>query len=299
MLLVGRTVLGGKAEIEAGLPAELARFRRDVRAYQRRALVPFKRERDTRAMRTERFEALSLGVVLAAGLLDGVNPCAFTTIIFLLSYLGLAGRTRRQLLVTGGLFTLAVFVTYLSIGILFYKLVALVTGSKLTSTIINLVLLALLLTFAVLSARDALRCLGGAPTEMSLKLPRFLSEGIRARIRAFATNRVAVGAAALALGVVIASMELVCTGQVYIPIVVMISEPRYRAEATLNLLAYNLAFIAPLLLVFLLASLGMTSQRLARFARKKMALFKLGLTLVFLAMALVIVHNLGWFRLGW
>ena len=53
------------------------------------------------------------------------------------------------------------------------------------------------------------------------------------------------------------------------------------------------------LLVFLLASFGMTSQRLARFASKNMALFKLGLTLLFIAMALVIVYNLGWLHLDW
>src|SRR5690606_21712675 len=35
----------------------------------------------------EKFQALTLPVVLAAGLIDGVNPCAFATIIFFLSYL--------------------------------------------------------------------------------------------------------------------------------------------------------------------------------------------------------------------
>ena len=55
---------------------------------------------------TQRYEALSFGVVAAAGLLDGVNPCAFATIIFLLSYLQVARRSPREILAVGAAFDL-------------------------------------------------------------------------------------------------------------------------------------------------------------------------------------------------
>ena len=41
------------------------------------------------------YESLSLGVVLLGGLIDGVNPCAFATLIFFLSYLQIARRSPR------------------------------------------------------------------------------------------------------------------------------------------------------------------------------------------------------------
>jgi cytochrome c biogenesis protein CcdA len=293
-VFVGRAVLGGQAEIAARLPRELERFRRDPQAYQDQAVVPFGQLRDTRAMRADRFEALSLPVVLAAGLLDGVNPCAFTTIIFLLSYLSLAGGTRRRLLVTGGLFTLAVFVTYVLIGVLFYQLASTLLGNRLLATVVHVVLLVLLLVLAALSVVDAVRCWRGRPTEMALKLPKAIQDRLRARIRAFARNDLATGTAALSLGVVVASLELACTGQIYIPIVTMIAEPQYRAAAALNLLAYNVAFIVPLVAVFLLVSLGITSQRLARFASRHLGAVKLALALLFVALALVVLYNLGW-----
>jgi len=39
----------------------------------------------------ERFKTLGLSTVAAAGLIDGVNPCAFATLIFFLSYLTVVG----------------------------------------------------------------------------------------------------------------------------------------------------------------------------------------------------------------
>ncbi len=55
--------------------------------------------------------------VFLAGLLDGINPCAFTTLIFLISYLRLAGKKGKQILFIGGSFTLAVFLTYFLVGL--------------------------------------------------------------------------------------------------------------------------------------------------------------------------------------
>ncbi len=292
-VFMGRSVLGGAGEIRAGLPTELEHYLKDRLRYQEQAIVPFSEPRDTQAIRSQQFEALDLAVIVAAGLLDGINPCAFTTIIFLLSYLTVAGRSRRQILLTGGIFTLAVFLTYLAIGALF-QLANTLLGHPTVATTINVLLLAGLLVLAGLSAVDTVRCFRGQATDIALKLPAFLQQRIRARIRVFARNDVAVGTASFSLGVVIASMELACTGQVYVPIVTMIAEPRYRAAATFNLLVYNIAFILPLVAVFLFVAFGMTSQRLVGFARRHLTAAKLGLTLLFVTLALVTLHNLGW-----
>jgi cytochrome c biogenesis protein CcdA len=81
-------------------------------------------------------------------------------------------------------------------------------------------------------------------------------------------------------------------GQVYFSIVTMISEPRYRITATAYLFSYNIAFIVPLVIVFLLASFGVTSQRMGTFFKRHVLLVKLGLAVLFAAMAIMIVINL-------
>jgi len=69
----------------------------------------------------ERFRSFSPLAVAGAGLVDGVNPCAFTTIIFLLSVLTLLGKTRKEMFAVGVGFTLAVFLAYLLLGLGVFK----------------------------------------------------------------------------------------------------------------------------------------------------------------------------------
>ncbi len=65
----------------------------------------------------QRFANFGALAVAGAGLLDGVNPCAFSTIIFFISYLALVGRSKREILLVGAAFTAAVFLTYLLLGL--------------------------------------------------------------------------------------------------------------------------------------------------------------------------------------
>jgi cytochrome c biogenesis protein CcdA len=291
-LFIGRSVLGGQLEIEKNLPAELAEFRKDPQAYLEQMITPFVSSHDTAAIKEEAFSRLTHGIVIGAGLLDGINPCAFTTVIFLISYLSLVGGTRRQMLYTGGMFTLAVFITYLAIGLAFFNVARLMLREQVLGIIVNSVLLLAVGAFAVFSFIDFVRCLKGNVTDITLQLPGFLKEGIRERIRNFARNQMAMAGASFVLGVVIAGMELVCTGQVYFPIVTMISEPRHRLAATTYLVSYNVAFIVPLVIVFLLATFGVTSERMGVFFRRHVVLVKLGLAMLFTAMAIMIIFNL-------
>ena len=64
-----------------------------------------------------RFHGFGTLAVAGAGLLDGINPCAFATIVFFISYMNLVGRGRKEMLIAGGAFALAVFVTYLLVGV--------------------------------------------------------------------------------------------------------------------------------------------------------------------------------------
>jgi hypothetical protein len=280
-VFVGDSALGGEAEIIESLPRELASFRADPSAYRKKARVPFTRSRDAGTLRRERFEALGWGAILAAGLSQGMNLRAFATIIFVLSCLGLMGRARRQILVTGGHLTLAVFLAHLGIGVLFFQHESTVAGRALSITT-NVVLLALLAGLAVLGARDALRCLRGVPA------------GLAPAPRALAGRELAIGSVVFTLGVIITSVELTSAGEVYLPIVVMIADPRHRPRASLDLIAYSLAVVLPLALFFVLATCAVTSRRLARIASRNLALFKLGLTLLFVASGLVFLHNLWW-----
>ena len=245
---------------------------------------------ETRAAATEvtkRFEALTPAVVILGGLFDGINPCAFATIIFFLSYLQIARRTPREMLAVGAAFILAVFLAYLAIGLLLNSVIDSLTRRFAGVQFwLNLGFGLLALLAAALSFRDAFLARGGRLDEMSLQLPAFLKTRIRKVIRVGAKARNFVIAAFIS-GILISLLELACTGQVYAPIIYQIQQG--SRHAVFWLVIYNLAFIAPLIVIFLLAYGGLRSETLVAFQKKHTSAVKTALGILFLVLALVIL----------
>lgn len=236
---------------------------------------------------TQRYQALTLPIVIGAGLLDGVNPCAFATIIFFLSYLQIARRSKQEMLLTGAAFILGVFLAYLAAGLLLYQ--ALATLHERFAGIqnwLNPLFAALALVAAAFSFRDALRARRGRMDEMTLQLPDFLKDRIRGVIRTGVRARRFVIAAFLT-GIAISFLELACTGQVYAPIVYQIQQGKLDAVAMLVL--YNLAFITPLIVIFLLAYGGLRSESLIALQKKHTFAVKIALGVLFLLLAAFIL----------
>lgn len=236
-----------------------------------------------------RYENITLPIVLVGGLLDGVNPCAFATIIFFLSYLQIARRTPREMLMVGAAFILAVFIAYLAAGLLLYQVLdALNDRFAGIQKWMNIVFGLLALFAAWLSLRDALRARSGRLDEMTLQLPSLLKDRIRNVIRSGARARNFVIAAFFS-GLIISLLELACTGQVYAPIIYQIQKG--RLDAVLWLVIYNLAFITPLIVIFLLAYGGLRSEKLITFQKNHTFAVKLGLALLFLSLAFFILFG--------
>jgi cytochrome c biogenesis protein CcdA len=233
----------------------------------------------------ERFRSLGLWTVIGAGLLDGINPCAFATMIFLISYLGVRKRRGRELLATGAAFTLGVFLAYLGVGLGLLKFLTSLPILSAVGKWVYGVTLLLCLALAWGSLNDFRKARAGRLEDMSLKLPERLRGLIRYLIREGSRVRSYV-LASLLLGFVVSIVELACTGQVYLPtIIFVLGLPQWRARAALALVAYNLMFVTPLIIVFLLAYYGTSSQQLTRWMTRHAATVKLGTAILFLLMA--------------
>jgi cytochrome c biogenesis protein CcdA len=228
--------------------------------------------------------SLSLLPVMAAGLIDGVNPCAFTTLIFLLASLALAGRGRAEVLAIGALFSLGVFLTYLAVGLGLFAALRAASGVALLSAIIRWVLVAALVAFSGLSLYDYVLIRRGRASEMVLQLPNALKGRIHASIRT-RTRSIALAGSSLALGFLVSIFEFACTGQVYLPTLAYLARVQRRTDALLLLLAYNLCFILPLLAVFAASYFGVSSKRITVLFQKRMGGVKLALAAAFLGLA--------------
>ncbi len=231
---------------------------------------------------------LAILPVMAAGLIDGINPCAFTTLVFLLASLALAGRGRREVLVIGALFTLSVFLTYLGVGLGLFAAMRAASAVSLISVLLRWIVFALLIAFAVLSVYDYTRIRAGKPSEMVLQLPDSLKLKIHASIRTRAKT-LALAGSSLAMGFLVSIFEFACTAQVYLPTLAYLARALRRADALGLLLAYNLCFIAPLIVVFAASYLGVSSKRITSLFQSHLGKVKLALALAFLALAALTV----------
>ena len=236
-----------------------------------------------------RFHGFSILTVAGAGLLDGINPCAFATIVFFISYMNLVGRGRKEMLIAGGAFTFAVFTTYLLLGLGTLSFMNFLNKFSGVATCVYLI--AALLTFGLagLSLYDAVKAKQGKTKEIFLQLPLVLKQRIHKVIRE-QTRTSGVIAGAIVIGFVISALELVCTGQVYLPTLTFVSGiEEIRSSAIAYLLLYNLMFIVPLLVVFGCVYWGTTSEQLGGVLQRHLVTVKVAIGILLLGLGIWLV----------
>ena len=99
---------------------------------------------------------------------------------------------------------------------------------------------------------------------------------------------------AFAAGVLISVLELLCTGQIYLPTLMYIwGVEGLRARAFGLLVLYVSMFTLPILAIVVIAYAGVSSDKIVRFAHKQTAGVKLGTTGLFLVLSAYLVVVTG------
>ena len=223
--------------------------------------IPSANEKDLPSVIINRFHSFTVGTIAIAGLLDGINPCAFTTIIFFLSMLTYLGKSKQQLAAVGIGFTAAVFVTYFLLGLGLLGAIKTFSVSRGISTWVTYVVAFLAFFLAGWSLLDAIRYIKTKSTKnVTLGLPNSIKTKIHNVIRIGLTTRgLVIGS--VGIGFLVALLESVCTGQVYLPTIIFVARsPGLRTGAIGYLLFYNLMFIIPLVVILVIAYFGVKSE---------------------------------------
>ena len=235
-----------------------------------------------------RFERFSFLAILTAGLVDGVNPCAIATMIFLISFLAVQKRPRRDIWGIGLAFTAAVFLTYLLLGLGIFRALTALRPYRWLTEALRWVAVALAAVVGLISLLDAFRYKRTHKTgDITLQLPARIKGLIHRVIR----NRLSSGKlvlGAVVTGFLVTLLEAVCTGQVYLPTIVLMTRGdagSLRLTGWTLLLFYNVLFVLPLLIVIVLAAYGLRWDQLARMSRKRLSALKLCLGGVLLVLA--------------
>ena len=231
----------------------------------------------------------TLPTVLLAGIVDGFNPCSFAIMISLAGILAIGGRKRRARIIGGLAFCAGTFVTYMLMGLGLMQALKALEGLRIVHDVVMVVLALSLFVLSFLSFRDALR-FRKIPvfSVVTLKLP----EGVKVLIRKIAMESWSGPAVALAgfgCAFLVTLLDALCTGQVYVPVLALISrEPgAWRSFALLAL--YNLAFVFPLVAVFVLASKTTDAFQMAKWSSRNVIPAKIALGGVFAVLGILML----------
>ena len=246
----------------------------------------------------EAFSKFTLAAIVLNGLIDGINPCAFAVIVFLVSFLTIYRYDKKEVILIGSAYCLAVFITYILLGLGLFKALYALSAFQTFIKIFYIVTASACLILFILSVYDFLVYL---KTKNSKEMLLTLSTNLKIKInkiigfflRGKEHSTLGLVLASFAVGFSVSLVEAVCTGQVYIPTIVLImKDPALRLQAWVYLLMYNIMFILPLLSVFILCAVGIKSEGINNFFKKHLAIAKLCLSLVFLGLAIMLIMNI-------
>ncbi len=237
-----------------------------------------------------KYDAITVSVIVGNGLVDGVNPCAFATIIFLLSYLQVTRRTPRETAAAGIAFVAAVYITYFLLGLGLARIITELSAFELAARYLQIGTVIFAGVVMLLCIYDGILCLRGRIDEMVLQLPGVFKERIRATVRTHARSKYIIPAS-FGVGVLISMLEIACTGQNYLPTILFMLQRGGKGTAWGYLVLYNLAFVLPLIIVFTLAFFGLRSEKLTPLLKKHAATVKFALAILFGIMITLLIAN--------
>jgi cytochrome c-type biogenesis protein len=187
-----------------------------------------------------------LGLMVVAGILDGFNPCAFTTLLlwsgFFLNRFGAEvnnpeslDRKRRRLLGYALLYAIGIMSVYFIFGAGLLQLSRFIQPQdiRLFSKLFGLIVTIL----GLMMLRDSML----PPSQWIVKMPSFLHPLYKKY------SEPTTKLAAAVSGVVVGLCSIPCSGAIYMAVLVIL-QPQPWIERTTALFFYNLGFVAPVLL---------------------------------------------------
>ncbi|MBF8266550.1 MAG: DsbD protein [Dehalococcoidia bacterium] len=216
--------------------------------------------------------SVALPTIIAAGLVDGINPCAFTVLLLFVAAVASVNRgvesvssstLRGRLLLFGGAFIVAIFLTYLTLGVGLLRVSTALAQNHVGSRLgaLAAVFLGLWMIKDYLVPGWGLR----------LSAPAAIGSLVRdwSQRASFATM--------FGLGILVGLCTVPCSGAVYLVILSMLALQQSPVQSYLYLVLYNVMFVLPLVAILAAASARPAMNRLARWNLHHKEWVRLGL----------------------
>ncbi|MDD3662170.1 MAG: cytochrome c biogenesis protein CcdA [Candidatus Dojkabacteria bacterium] len=220
-------------------------------------------------------ENLSIITVILAAAADSINPCAIGVLVFMLTFLFSIQKDPKRVLVIGLTYISVVYLSYFAAGLGLIRILSSLPFLEILYKLTGL----LLLGAGILDIWDGLR----KTKKPLLAIPKSASPIIKKYIQR------ATIPAAIILGMLVSLFELPCTGGVYIAILSIISRSGLTGQGILLLALYNFIFVLPLLVIMVLVTRGLSSEKVQAWkdSNKSAMRILIGISMVILAVLIL------------
>lgn len=207
-------------------------------------------------------QSLTILTVIGAAIVDSINPCAIgVLIIFITFMIHSANFSRRRIAIYGLIYIVLVYLTYFAAGVGLLKFLNFINNLGFIIFVDALVIIVLLIG-VLLGFRDTYTSLKKSKKKLFLSIP----QSAKGTIERFMKKGTLLSA--IILGILVAMVELPCTGQVYLGILTILNTLNFN-YGVLLLAIYNLIFVLPLLIILALSLLGKNLSKISETKTKE------------------------------
>lgn len=222
----------------------------------------------------------TLGLVVGSAAIDSINPCAIGVLILMISVILAQKKSVGKVLLLGGIYIFAIFLTYLlaGLGLLYFLAsIPLFVTEYLSITVGFLIVL-----FGLVEIKDYFWYGKG----FSLGIPPYFAK----KIHELGKNVTILGV--FLTGAFVAGVELPCTGAPYLAIITVLSM-NFNFIAFLMLVLYNIIFVLPLVVILCMVAGGVKLHVVKAWKQESRGLMRLmiGLLLVGMGWLLILIAN--------
>lgn len=213
-----------------------------------------------------------LPIIVAAAIVDSINPCAFSILLLTIAFMFSLGKSRRKVLAIGAVYILGIFIVYLLIGLGILKTLQLFNVPHALAKFGAVILIAA----GILSVINKLY----PRFPIKLKLPELSHQKIATQM-----EKATIGAA-LGLGILVGMFEFPCTGGPYLLILSLLHDQTTLYVGLSYLSLYNAIFVLPLVIILLIAADNSLLEKVKNWKRQESGPMRLwgGLAMIILGL---------------
>lgn len=276
--------LSGKDEIREQLVNRIMEGQAAFQENERESLL----ELDGRMNSLTGYEVPGL---ILTGLLNGLNPCSISMLLFFISMLLLKN---SNILKLGLAFIFGKFLAYLMLGTVLFNLLLRIDGNWFNSiqSVTRIILIIICFLLSYLNIVDFISSKNEKYNKIRLQLPVSLRELNHKWIKSIQSVK-GTGILTLTsfgLGVVVSAGEFLCTGQIYLATIVLMirNNPVFDLKTISYFILYGVALVIPLLILSIIMHKGNEMFQVSEKIRKNMPIIKLANAFIFLLFGILI-----------